>query len=54
MTRHFKAKYRVEWNSEAGRVTGAIIRPHTSDFIFKGYTHHASPRAVQRCVGLGW
>lgn len=47
MTRHFKAKDRVEWNSEAGRVTGTIIRLHTSDFIFKGYTHHASPEAPQ-------
>ena len=47
MTRHFKAQDRVEWNSEAGRVTGTIIRMHTSDFIFKGYTHHASPEAPQ-------
>lgn len=33
----------VSWNSEAGLVSGAIIKIHTSDFDFKGYTHHASP-----------
>lgn len=32
----------VAWNSEAGRVTGRIIKVHTKDFAFKGYTHHAS------------
>jgi hypothetical protein len=32
----------VTWNSEAGRVTGTIIKAHTKDFVFKGYTHHAS------------
>lgn len=32
----------VTWNSEAGRVGGTIIKVHTSDFEYKGYTHHAS------------
>lgn len=32
----------VSWNSEAGRVSGRIIRVHTSDFDYKGYTHHAT------------
>jgi len=32
----------VTWNSEAGRVTGKIIRVHTSDFIYKGYTRHCT------------
>ncbi|HVU85629.1 MAG TPA: DUF2945 domain-containing protein [Puia sp.] len=41
-----KAKFRVgdqvTWNSEAGHVSGTIIRIHTADFDYKGYTHHAS------------
>jgi hypothetical protein len=32
----------VTWNSEAGQVSGTIIKVHTKDFVFKGYTHHAS------------
>lgn len=32
----------VSWNSEAGRVRGTIVKVHTTDFAFKGYTHHAS------------
>ena len=32
----------VSWNSEAGRVTGRIVRVHTKDVNYKGYTHHAS------------
>ncbi len=32
----------VTWNSEAGRVSGTIIKVHIKDFAFKGYTHHAS------------
>jgi hypothetical protein len=42
MTRKFKIGDHVRWNSEAGHVTGAIIAVHTSDFFYKGYTHHAS------------
>jgi hypothetical protein len=32
----------VSWNSEAGQVSGTIIKVHTTDFDYKGYTHHAS------------
>jgi hypothetical protein len=32
----------VSWNSEAGRASGKIIKVHTRDFDYKGYTHHAS------------
>ncbi len=32
----------VTWNSEAGRVSGRVIKVHLNDFTFKGYTHHAS------------
>ena len=37
----------VRWNSEAGRVSGTISKVHTSDFAYKGYTHHASPAEPQ-------
>lgn len=42
MTRRFKIGDRVAWNSEAGRVSGTIIRVHTADFDYKGHTHRAS------------
>jgi hypothetical protein len=42
MTKTFKRGDHVSWNSEAGRVTGHILRVHTKDVSTKGYTHHAS------------
>ena len=40
------SKYRigdhVTWNSEAGHVSGKIIRIHMTNVDYKGYTHHAS------------
>lgn len=42
MDTKFKVGDKVSWNSEAGRVSGTIIKIHTSDFDYKGYTHHAS------------
>src|SRR4029079_16718805 len=33
---------RVTWNSEAGYVSGTIIKVHTRDVDYKGYVHHAS------------
>jgi hypothetical protein len=42
MTRRFKVGDRVTWNSEAGRVSGRIVKVHTKDLDYKGYTHHAS------------
>ena len=41
MAHSFKAGDHVKWNSEAGHVSGTIIKIHTSDFNYKGYTHHA-------------
>jgi hypothetical protein len=38
----FKKGDHVSWNSEAGRVSGRIVRVHTRDVDYKGYTHHAS------------
>lgn len=42
METKFKTGDHVSWNSEAGRVSGTIIKVHTSDFDYKGYTHHAT------------
>ena len=41
MTAKFKVGDHVRWNSEAGRVSGKIIKVHTKDVDYKGYTHHA-------------
>jgi hypothetical protein len=43
MTKTYRVGAHVSWNSEAGRVRGTIIRVHTKDVNYKGYTHHASP-----------
>jgi hypothetical protein len=42
MAHKFKIGDRVTWNSEAGYVTGRIIKVHTHNIDYKGYTHHAS------------
>lgn len=42
MRRSLRVGDRVTWNSEAGRVSGTIIKVHTKDVDYKGYTHHAS------------
>ena len=42
MAAKFKVGDHVTWNSEAGHVSGTIIKVHTSDFTYKGYTHHAT------------
>jgi hypothetical protein len=42
MKRKFKVGDHVSWNSEAGHVSGKIIKVHTKNFQYKGYTHHAS------------
>jgi hypothetical protein len=42
MKKTFKIGDHVTWNSEAGYVSGTIIRVHTRDIDYKGYTHHAS------------
>jgi hypothetical protein len=43
----FKRGDHVSWNSEAGRVSGHVIRVVTSEIQFKGYTVHASPEEPQ-------
>ena len=47
MTKTFKIGDRVSWNSEAGRVSGTVIRVHAHNIDHKGYTHHASPDVRQ-------
>ncbi|WP_010542223.1 DUF2945 domain-containing protein [Dietzia alimentaria] len=37
----------VEWNSEAGMVSGVIRAVHTKNFEFKGRTRHCSPEDPQ-------
>ena len=43
----FKIGDHVSWNSEAGCVSGTIVRVHTRNFDVNGYTHHASAEAPQ-------
>ena len=38
----FRLGDRVRWNSEAGYVTGRIVKVHKRAFSYKGYRHHAS------------
>lgn len=47
MKNRFKVDDKVSWNSEAGRVSGTIIKVHTKDFPYKGYTHHATEEDPQ-------
>jgi hypothetical protein len=42
MATKFKKGDDVKWNSEAGEVSGEIIKVHTEDFDYKGHTHRAS------------
>ena len=37
----------VEWNSEAGKVSGVIRAVHTKNFEFKGRTRHCTPEDPQ-------
>jgi Hypervirulence associated proteins TUDOR domain len=42
MAKTFKVGDHVTWNSEAGHVSGRIIKIHKKDGEYKGYTHHAT------------
>jgi len=37
----------VRWNSEAGMVSGTIVRVHTRDTEYKGHMHRCSPEDPQ-------
>ena len=47
MKHKFKIGDHVGWNSEAGHVSGKIIKIHEQDFQWKGYTHHATTEDPQ-------
>lgn len=42
MARKFKIGDHVTWNSEAGHVSGRIVKIHTKNSNYKGYIHHAT------------
>jgi hypothetical protein len=46
----FKRGDHVEWNSEAGRVRGTIVKKVTAPTTFKGYTRHASKEEPQYLI----
>jgi hypothetical protein len=47
MTRRFHVGDHVTWNSEAGQVSGKIIKVQTRNIAYKWYPHHASKKAPQ-------
>ena len=47
MPKMFKRGDHVEWNSEAGRVRGVIVRKVVSNVMVNGYVHHASKAEPQ-------
>jgi hypothetical protein len=47
MAKRFKVGDHVSWNSEAGRVSGRILKAHAKDVDWKGYVHHASKDDLQ-------
>jgi Hypervirulence associated proteins TUDOR domain len=42
MAKDFNIGDHVSWNSEAGRVSGRIVKVHSTDVVYKGYIHHAT------------
>ena len=47
MAAKFEVGDQVTWNSESGHVRGTIIKVHTKNVDYKGYTHHASKQEPQ-------
>ena len=52
MAKTFKRGNHLEWNSEAGRVRGVIVKKIVSDIRVKGYVHHASKDELQYLIKL--
>lgn len=50
MQKAFKVGEHVKWNSEAGIVSGVIIRKLTSNIRIKGYVRHASKDKPQYMI----
>jgi hypothetical protein len=46
----FKRGDLVQWNSEAGRVRGVIVKKLVSNIRVKGYVHHASKAEPQYVI----
>ncbi|KQN95538.1 MULTISPECIES: DUF2945 domain-containing protein [Stenotrophomonas] len=42
MSHAFKVGDHVRWNSEAGRVSGHVIKVHVRDTPYKGHMHRCS------------
>ena len=42
MTTRFKVGDHVRWNSEAGHVSGRVIKVHTRDTEYKGHLRHCT------------
>ena len=53
MTSKFRSGDRVSWNSEAGRVSGTVVRVRTKNFSVNGYTHHATADEPQYEIKSG-
>ena len=47
MASTFKVGDHVTWNSEAGHVSGRIVKVRTKNVNYKGYVHHASKENPQ-------
>jgi hypothetical protein len=47
MAKTFKVGDHVSWNSEAGRVSGKIVKVHKRDASYKGHIHRATPEDPQ-------
>ena len=50
MTKRLKVGDHVSWNSEAGRVSGRIIKMYKRNVSYKGYTHRASKDDPQYAI----
>ena len=50
MAEDFKIGDHVTWNSEAGYVSGTVIKVHTTDFDYKGQTHRATKDEPQYAI----
>ena len=50
MPKIFKRGDLVEWNSEAGRVRGLIVKKVVSEIRFKGHLHNASKEEPQYII----
>ncbi|TAM68892.1 DUF2945 domain-containing protein [Mycobacterium sp.] len=42
MPEHFEVGDHVRWNSEAGHVSGVIVKKHTRDTEYKGHQRHCT------------